>query len=109
MNFFQKIPSYTSKQWVVLDYLGGHIGIDIYNSLQQTSKYGTRLSFRWVQLQGCGPDTHGEHKNASDLIGIPLKKEVINLAPPKRVRAWENGLTCEPRQLGLPIDRIKQS
>ena len=26
--------------------------------------------FRWVQAQGCRPDTLGEHKNASGIVGI---------------------------------------
>ena len=47
--------------------------ISIYRKPHQTSEYGTRSSFKLVQVQGRSPDTPGKHKNASGPIGIPLK------------------------------------
>ena len=43
--------------------------------------------FRWVQMQVLCPDTFGEHKNASRLDGISLKKRRLS----RQVRIWGDG------------------
>ena len=79
--------------------------------------------FRLVQPQGRSSDTSGEHKNASGSDSIPLKRgasrsQMINLAPPRKVRTWRDGplrlkkwisLIRETRLLGLLSSRVKQS
>ena len=61
---------------------------DIFHTPHLTSEYGTMPRFRWVQMQGRSPDIPDEHKNASG----PVRHQTINLAPPRRVRTWVNGL-----------------
>ena len=54
---------------------------------------GTRPFLRQVRVQGRSPHAPGIPPNTSGPAGIPLKKgclrlQVINLTPPRRVKAW---------------------
>ena len=54
---------------------------------------GTRPFLRLVQSQGRSPDVSGSPQNTSGPVGILLKirhlrRQAINLTPPKRVKAW---------------------
>ena len=56
-----------------------------------------QVLFRWVQTQGSSPDTPGGYKNASSSVDIHLKigrlgRQAINLASPRRVRAWRTAI-----------------
>ena len=42
----------------------------------QTRRVWHKAFLRWVQAQGCSPDTPGGSKNASAPVGIPLKRSV---------------------------------
>ena len=44
--------------------------------------------FRWVRAQGWSPGTSDDSKNASSPVAISHKRQTINQAPPRRVRAW---------------------
>ena len=59
----------------------------ICHSPHQMSEYGTRLNFRWVQVQGCSPDMPGKHKNTSSPIGITLKRALLRLQPGE-IASW---------------------
>ena len=64
--------------------------------------------FRWVLAQDRSPDTPGGFKSALRPVGIPLKRvsfrrQVINLAAPRKVRALVDGsLRIEDVGLGKP-------
>ena len=48
--------------------------------------------FKWVWVQGRGPDASSSSKNASNTVSIPLFRcQVINLTPPMWVKTWGDG------------------
>ena len=51
---------------------------------------GTRPFFRWVQLQGCGPEASGSSKNASGPVSIPLKN--VSQVPGNKPKSLQRGL-----------------
>ena len=46
----------------------------MYHMSHQLDEFSTRLFLRSVLVQGRGPDLPDSSKNASDPIGIPLKR-----------------------------------
>ena len=69
----------------------------IFRTPHQTGECGTRPFLRWVQAKGRSPDTqtHPEkyirpHRHSA--IKERFRRQAINLAPPRRVRAWGDGL-----------------
>ena len=96
---------------------------DIGHTTHQTSEYGTRPRFRWVQEQSRSANVLGEHKNVSFPVGLLLKMshfrhQEIYLTPRRRIRARVLGplrltdrvnLACELRLLNLLCSRVRQS
>ena len=66
------------------------------SSVPSTGRVWHKLFLRWARAQGRSPHAPDIFKNASGPVGIPLKiprlrRQAINLTPPKRVKAWGNG------------------
>ena len=65
--------------------------VGICRASNRPGECGTWPCFRWVQTQNRSPDTPGGSKIVSGLVSIPLRCQAINIAPPKRRRAWVGG------------------
>ena len=76
--------SITTKQWfLLLWYL---------SSVPPNGRVWHKAFLRWVRAQGRSPHVPGISKNATDPVGINLKRHLrrraINQTSPKRVKAW---------------------